>query len=70
MIKIEVMVNIWKCLFTPYIQNKAFYNINEHSLLIHYAVSTHQSNLGTPCNATVIKLVNFASDKLWYRYLW
>lgn len=66
MIKIEAMVNIWKCLSAPYIQNKAFYNINENSLLIHYAVSTHHSNLCTPCNVAVIKLVNFASDKLWH----
>lgn len=42
------MVNILKC----------FYN-NDHSLLVHYIVSTYQPNYCTPCNVAVIELVNF-----------
>lgn len=53
------MVNIWNCLSTPYIKNKPFYNIDDHSLLVHYILNTHQPNYCTLCNATVIKLINF-----------
>lgn len=65
--EIEAMANIWKCLSTPSVQNKAFYNIHKHWLSIPCTKNTHHLNYNIPRKATVIKFLNFAFDKLWYR---
>lgn len=67
LIETKAMINVWKCLPTPYFPNKAFYKISEHPLFIHCTIKTPHPNYCIPCNATVIKSLNFAFEELWYR---